>query len=68
MTEEEDYDDYDYDEDNYCCSCCGSDGMDENFCPMCCTNSGQYAPGTEECDLCQYGDECLEYASQAHRR
>jgi hypothetical protein len=62
----EDYmDDYagdDDGEDKYRCEGCGRGPYDDGQCPLCCPQ-GMYAPGTEECDWCEYSDECAEYAA-----
>jgi len=48
-----DYEDEDWEEGNIEC-----DGCDGEGCPLCCINNGTYAPGTEECEFCEYSDEC----------
>lgn len=41
------------------CDCCGKVEYDDrDGCPLCCNNGGAYAPGSEECDFCEYADEC----------
>lgn len=54
-------DDFDYDplDDDDVCEGCGKPNG-EGHCPMCCPYDGWYAPGTEECDFCEYSDECIE--------
>lgn len=55
------YENEDY-EDNQACEGCESDlsmGYPEgDGCPLCLPCGGGYAPGTEECDFCNYRDEC----------
>lgn len=51
---------HDYDEDTCYCDGCGRDvNFDEGHCPICCM-MGSYAPGCEECDWCEYSQECFE--------
>jgi len=48
-------------EEHLTCDVCGSDlslGYPEVGCPFCLPCGGQYAPGTEECDFCEYAKEC----------
>lgn len=45
-------DDSDFDEDAKGCGC-----ADDERCPLCCP-CGMYQPGTEECDWCEYSEEC----------
>lgn len=46
-------DDNEYRDDENECEGCGEvDGQ----CPLCCGHS--YACGSEECDFCEYSDEC----------
>ena len=40
------------------CFFCGGD--DDNGCPSCKPCGGVYAPGTEECDWCQFSESCEE--------
>jgi len=56
-----DFDDYyDFDDDyEHTCEGCGRTENDSGQCPLCC--SGGYAPGSEQCDFCEYDDECAEY-------
>jgi len=62
MPEKEwDYDDNEELDDDVCDGCGQSDGQ----CPLCCGH--MYAPGSEECDFCNYNDECLEYANRIDR-
>lgn len=46
------------DEDYLCCGCGRdmNDAEDGESCPLCCGHG--YAPGTEECDFCEYYAEC----------
>lgn len=53
--EAEDYFD-DYADDDGECACDGC-GKEDGNCPLCCP-MGMYAPGTEDCDFCEYSDEC----------
>lgn len=58
---EEDLDDFDLYDDDYesgPCDGCGRTYFDDGHCPMCC--GMDYAPGSEECDFCEYSDECGE--------
>ena len=59
MKPEEDPWDYDEDEDiDYGCDGCGRTQDQDGWCPTCCPNGGMYAPGTEDCDFCEYYKEC----------
>ena len=44
------------------CGICGAElvgGYPETGgCPDCLPCGGQYSPGTEECDFCEWSDEC----------
>jgi hypothetical protein len=46
------------DDDLIVCDVCGSTGDDGEGCPFCLPCSGMYAPGSEECDFCNYQYEC----------
>lgn len=52
-------DDNDFDNEVEYCEGCGRNINDPNTlkCPMCCNTD--FNPGTEECDFCEYYDECL---------
>ena len=51
--------DDDYEDDlDYECDGCGRTSMDDGWCPMCCPNGGSYAPGTEDCEICDYYQVC----------
>lgn len=63
-----DFDERYYDDDVSCCEVCGAELMgDEGGCPACLPCGGEYSPGTEECDWCEYADECAarEYDEEA---
>jgi hypothetical protein len=55
---EPDDDDWREDDDYQPCDC-GGDGMNGIFCPLCC--GGVFSPGSEECDFCDFSDECSTY-------
>ena len=44
------------------CEGCGRGHYDGGACPLCCGH--MYAPGTEDCEFCDYEGECAEYASK----
>lgn len=59
--QQEDYaDDYADDDGEGVCDGCGRGEYDSGHCPLCCSH--MYSPGTEECDFCEYSDECREHA------
>ena len=64
----EDCDDFDFlDDHEDVCDGCGSDGIGGTYCPMCCSNGGWYSPGTEDCEFCDYSDECAEFCINSGR-
>jgi hypothetical protein len=48
------FDDEDLADETKSCGCTDSD-----YCPLCCL-VGQFSPGSEECDWCDYNDECAK--------
>ncbi len=52
--------DEDYMEEDVCEGC--GEAFGEGHCPLCCGIS--YACGSEECDFCNYADECAEDANK----
>lgn len=59
---DDDWDDSVYeDEGDDVCDGCGRGEMDDGQCPLCCGN--MFAPGSEECDFCEYSEECAEHAA-----
>ena len=51
-------DDYDDDDDTFCHACGRNLNEDISGCPECNPCGGIYEPGTEECDWCEYSEEC----------
>ena len=51
-----------YYEDDALCSSCHRNLNESTteWCPDCCPNDGYYEPGTEQCDWCNYSEECSE--------
>lgn len=47
----------DYDDTEGACEGCGKP-YEDGCCPLCCPNGGMYAPGSEDCDFCDYTEEC----------
>jgi len=45
------------------CECCGGSG-----CPACNSCGGNYSPGSEECDFCEWSEECLKDANESRRK
>lgn len=44
------------------CTRCGRDSRDSiDYCPDCCPNGGLYRPGTEQCELCAWAEECCYF-------
>lgn len=65
MIENDEYEDWcdEYNDDDNPCDGCGRFPDDDGDpCPMCCGLS--FAPGSEDCDLCGYYDECAEFMTQ----
>lgn len=50
---------YDGEEEDIC-EFCGCGPYDSPKCPACKSCGGIYSPGTEECEWCEYHDECEE--------
>ncbi|MBN2039606.1 MAG: hypothetical protein JW864_06170 [Spirochaetes bacterium] len=61
VTDDFEFDDEEDDEGG--CEVCGRRPYDDGYCPMCCPAGGCYAPGTEECEFCEYSDECADFAA-----
>lgn len=57
--QDNDYDDGEYDGDAGDTFICDGCGQEDGQCPLCCGSS--YAPGSEECDFCEYSDECADF-------
>ena len=62
----EDFGDFS-DEDSDTCEGCG-ESYGDGCCPLCCSNGGMYAPGTEDCDFCDYSSECASNARRLAKR
>jgi hypothetical protein len=62
----EDFEDFQDDESEICEGC--GEPYGDGCCPFCCPNGGMYAPGTEDCDFCDYASECLSNARRAAKR
>jgi len=58
--------DDDFEDDNQTCDGCGKP-FGEGQCPLCCNNGGAYALGSEECDFCEYSDECALHMQRIAR-
>ena len=52
-----------YPDDAFCEYCGRNLNEDVKGCPECNSCGGIYAPGTEECDWCEYSGECSEIYS-----
>lgn len=55
-----------YDEDDDRCEYCGAGPYDPP-CIMCKSCFGMYAPGSEDCDWCPFGDECAKQYEECFR-
>jgi len=55
----EDFEDDYYEEGEESCGCDIEHGVYE-WCPDCCDFGGDYQPGTETCDFCDYHEACAK--------